>query len=468
MRIFFIFFWLILGLSLVITGCRGAKEEPPDSMSPQQITITATRSTTDSIAVTWALKAGSTGEAVVGVVAVLQEAALTPANACENVPADVAAHARDGSGETSGRSGGTTYMASNSDSGTLTFGSLAASTMYSIAVCSVSAMKIRGDGTGGTAHSAVVTSVTTDALFTFPKQVTVPMPTFTPGSPPTITVTWSVDTASLGADVQGVVAVLKPQTSATEASLNQTNACENVPMAISDHARGSDSPNPSMPMTDDGVAYIADNRDGASQVMFSFPFNLTEDTTYSLAVCSVAAGSIRGDGNSDADDAHAVVYSGISATPQIPVKQIEVTTTTTTASSITLNWAVISSADDTHQDVQGVVTILTTQAGATVPLDPTDECRASFCLRDVISYARDGMTGSSSATYFSRTCTAGHDSDNNGMGSLTLTGLRASTTYAIVICAVSANNIRGDNNPTLPDDDAILVSPSPSTAAAAP
>ena len=86
MRIFFIFFWLILGLSLVITGCRGAKEEPPDdtmppmqSMSPQQITITATRSTTDSIAVTWALDTNSTGENVVGVVAVLQEAALTPA-----------------------------------------------------------------------------------------------------------------------------------------------------------------------------------------------------------------------------------------------------------------------------------------------------------------------------------------------------------------------------------------------------
>ena len=781
MRIFFIFFWLILGYSLVIAACGGANEEPPDdtmqSMSPQQIMIASTTPDTDSIAVTWALEAGSTGEAVVGVVAVLQEAALTPEGACENVPTDVAAHARDGSGEASGRSGSTTYMASNSDSGTLTFGSLAASTMYSIAVCSVSAMKIRGDGTGGTAHSAVVTSVTTDALptflkqvtvpqptftsgspptitvtwsvdtaslgadvqgvvaalkpqtsateaslnqtnacenvpmaisdhtrgastsnpsmpmssggityiadnrdgasevmftfpvpaaedttyslavcsvsaeyirgdgnsdgdnahavvyggigvtrelpvkqievtttntantitvnwavsaaavdshqdvqgvvaalrevggttvalnpstacsltdgdggatavsrvtshartgtgtasssggelgamvmaqnnadgdgdsdpdnmgsltftglrptttysivvcavsmfnirgdgndvlmdddavlvdpsvttsmFTFPKQVTVPMPTFTPGSPPTITITWSVDTTSLGADVQGVVAVLKPQTSATEVSLNQTNACENVPMAISDHARGSDSPNPSMPMTDDGVAYIADNRDGASQVMFSFPFNLTEDTTYSLAVCSVAAGSIRGDGNSDADDAHAVVYSGIGVTSQLPVKQIEVTTTTTTANTITVNWAVSSSAVDSHQDVQGVVTLSRVQPGATIPVDPTDECRPSFCLSDVISYARDGMTGSSSATRFSTTCTAGHDSDNNGMGSLTLTGLRASTTYAIVVCAVSANNIRGDNNPALPDDDAILISPSVTTS----
>ena len=39
--------------------------------------ITSTTPDTDSIAVTWALDAASTGEAVVGVVAVLQEAMLS-------------------------------------------------------------------------------------------------------------------------------------------------------------------------------------------------------------------------------------------------------------------------------------------------------------------------------------------------------------------------------------------------------
>ena len=310
---------------------RSAGPPPTESMPPKQVRF-STSATSNSITVTWELTPGSTGEDVVGVVGVLKalgdpEVPLTAGNACQNVPENVLTHARNGSGEASGTSGETTYMAVNdADGSALVFGSLMAATSYSIAVCSVSAMNIRGDGTGGTANNVIVTRLTTRSVGppppTFPKQVTVPTPTFTPGSPLTITVTWSV-TGTTGADVQGVVAALKPQTSASVASLNQTDACATtaVPAAILSHARNTTS---GSPITSEmgGVTYIADNRDGASQE-FMFSLSPTVDTVYSLAVCSVAAGSIRGDGNSDGDDAHAVVYGGsegIRTTPQVPVK----------------------------------------------------------------------------------------------------------------------------------------------------
>ena len=485
MRIFFFFFWLILGYSLVITACGGAKEEPPDdtmppmqSMSPQQIMITSTTPDTDSIAVTWALETNSTGENVVGVVAVLQEAALTPESACENVPANVATHARDGSGEASGRSGSTTYMASNdADGGTLTFGGLTAGTTYFLAVCSVSAAKIRGDGNadGG---DAVITSVTTDGLPTFSKQVMVPRPTFTPGSPPTITVRWSANTSSSGAPVIGVVAALKVQTG-SEASLSETDACDLTPALTNlllTHARGTSSQNLDS-LENSGVTYIADNRDGASEVMFSFSISgLTGNALYSIAVCSVSAEYIRGDGNSDGDNAHAVVYGGIGVTRELPVKQIEVTTTNT-ANTITVNWAVSAAAVDSHQDVQGVVAALREVGGTTVALNPSTACSltdgdgGATAVSRVTGYARTGTgTASSSggelgAMVMAQNNTDGdRDSDPDNMGSLTFTGLRPTTTYSIVVCAVSMFNIRGDGNDVLMDDDAVLVDPSVTTS----
>ena len=106
-------------------------------------------------------------------------------------------------------------------------------------------MKIRGDGNADR-DDAVVRSVMTEDLPTFPKQVTVPRPTFTPGSPPTITVRWSANTSSSGAPVIGVVAALKPQTSVIVAVLSQTDACATtaVPEAILNHARNTTSGSP--------------------------------------------------------------------------------------------------------------------------------------------------------------------------------------------------------------------------------
>ena len=467
------------GHAVVRSVTTNSTTPPPPGSPPQQIMITSTTPDTDSIAVTWALDANSTGENVVGVVAVLQEAALTDVSACENVPANVAAHARDGSGEASGRSGSAMYMASNSNSGTLTFGSLAASTMYSIAVCSVSAMKIRGDGNADRDDGhAVVRSVMTEDLLTFPKQVMVPRPTFTPGSPPTITVRWSANTSSSGAPVIGVVAALKVQTG-SEASLSETDACDLTPVLTNlllTRARGTSSQNLDS-LENSGVTYIADNRDGASEVMFSFSISgLTGNALYSIAVCSVSAEYIRGDGNSDGDNAHAVVYGGIGVTRELPVKQIEVTTTNT-ANTITVNWAVSAAAVDSHQDVQGVVAALREVGGTTVALNPSTACSltdgdgGATAVSRVTGYARTGTgTASSSGGELGAMVMAQNNADDDGdsdpdnMGSLTFTGLRPTTTYSIVVCAVSMFNIRGDGNDVLMDDDAVLVDPSVTTS----
>ena len=451
----------------------------PDS-PPQQIRIYDARSDTNAAGFRWSLEAGSTGEAVVGVVAVLQEAALTDTNACASVPENVLTKARDGSGSNSGMSGSTTYKAYHnvstaSPGGALVFRDLTAGTTYSLAVCSVSATKIRGDNTGGAANRAVVTSITTAGtrppLPTFPKQVTVPAPTSVAGSN-SITVSWSVDTASTGRTVLGVVAVLKEQSGAS-ASLDGSSACSEASDAIVTHARdGSGSGSE----TSDGTTYMASNS-ASGNLTFT---DLMAMTDYSIAVCSVAydtAGMtsyIRGDGNADGDDAHAVVRSGARValgpvmSTEAPVKQITFTVSPTASStdSIEFVWSVSATAVDSHEPVVGVVIALKEKPDTSASLDASNACITSSTglTASIINHAR-GLSGTNNGMGSDGTQYRALNSVGGVLGhNLTITGLMAGTDYSVVVCSVSADNIRGDNSSTLADDDAVLKQVATNTA----
>ena len=438
---FFIFLSLILGISLIIPACRSKSSNPSSSppasggnpsnpsggsLPPQQVAITSTTPGTDSIAVTWALDTRSTGEAVGGVVAVLQEAALTPGNACGNVPANVATHARNGSGSGSGTSGSTIYLSDNDvDGSTLTFDGLTAGATYSLAVCSVSAAKMRGDGTGGAANQAVVRSVTTNSASRLP-----------PGSPPrqieissttrstdSIAVTWVLETGSTGEAVQGVVAVLQ------EAALTPGNACENVPANIATHARNGSG---SGSGTSGSTTYLSDNDADGSTLTFG---SLTAGTTYSLAVCSVSAAKIRGDGTGGAAN-HAVVRiittnSASRPPPASPPRQVTISSTTRSTDSIAVTW--VLETGSTGEAVRGVVAVL--QEAALTPGNACENVPAN-----VLTHARDG-SGSGSGTSGSTTYLSDNDADGS---TLMFSSLMASTTYSLAFCSVSTAKMRGD------------------------
>ena len=130
---------------------------------------------------------------------------------------------------------------------------------------------------------------------------------------------------------------------------------------------------------------------------------------------------------------------------------------------------VLSSASDSHQDVQGVIGVLRKRSDGALSRRTACITDGGSPINDVIDFARNG-TGLSSAMTSDTTITylADYDSDNNGEGSLTFTGLDPNTFHYIVICTVSAENIRGDNNSVLSDDNALQILPRTSAAPAEP
>ena len=440
MRKFFIFFSLILGLSLLTNACRSKDDDPPDSsMPPQQVVINSVdTSDTDSIAVTWALDASSMGEALVGVVAVLSTENLGVDNACQEVPGAILTHARDGSGSGSETSGDTRYMAVNdADGSTLAFTGLRANTTYSLAICSVSAAKIRGDNTGGAANQAVVQSIMTGQPSA---QVTIGSTTLRSNL---ITFEWALDPADTSGDtVVGVVAVLKAGTD----PLPVDSVCADVPMEVLDHAR-DDTMGSRMGTSGDNM-YLADNDPDGNTLTFPA---LSPATTYSLALCSVSADNIRGDGS---ESGNAVVQSVM--TDFLPPQQIKIAMDdmdmdriTAGLDSIEFTWDLDATADMATVDtVVGVVAVLSTgsleadNVCASVPMMILDHARGDDTENPTLTDTDGGIT---------------YIADNrNTTGALMFGSLTPATAYTLAICSVSANKIRGDGNADGDDANAIV------------
>ena len=457
----FVFFSLILSLSLLTNACRstsggdgdppdgGNGQPPPTMLTPKQVVIDGMtiNEGLDSISFGWSLDTNSTGEDIVGVVAVLSTEALGMTDACQAVPEGILAHARDGSGSGSETSGNPRYMAVNDNDGsTITFEGLTPNTTYSLALCSVSRMQIRGDGTGGAANQAVVRSVmTSQTSGQVTVQVTLGSMTL---SSDRITFNWSHDTASNGEPVVGVVAVLRRGTD----PLPVASVCADVPMNILDNARdgtmGSDAE------TSGDNMYRADNNDETNTLTFG---GLISGTVYSLAVCSVSANSIRGDGNRGGD---AVVQNVM--TESLPPKQVAIVGSIMTPAdhSISFMWNVPGTimGDTNTGEILGVVAVLSTStlqvtnACQNVPAGDPDDTS----VPDVLGFARGVSTGSESATVGGVMYIAVNDNDG---GSITFSGsgLEASTLYNLALCSVSGGKIRGDGNADGDGLDAILL-----------
>ena len=458
----FVFFSLILSLSLLTNACRstsggdgdppngGNGQPPPTMLTPKQVVIDGMtiNEGLDSISFGWALNPNSWGEDVVGVVAVLSTETLRATSACANVPEGVLAHARDGSGSGSETSGNPRYMAANDNDGsTVTFGGLTANTTYSLALCSVSADKIRGDGTGGAANQAVVRSVmiSEPPPELPPRQVTIGSIVSESGS---IRFVWALDAMNItGETVVGVVAVLAVLREATD-PLPVDSVCQNVPEAILTYARtGSGT---STQDSGDNM-YMADNNSEGNTLTFP---ELTPGTNYSLAVCSVSAMKIRGDGN---QGGNAVVQNVM--TDFLPPQQVTIGGIDVGLDSLGFTWALDGTLDMTQNaPVVGVVAVLSTgtlmanSACAGVPAgDPNDTS-----VPDVIGFARGVSTGSESATVGGVRYIAVNDDDGSD---LTFEDLTANTTYSLAVCSVSDNKIRG----TAGGGDAAIASEGPMT-----
>ena len=457
----FVFFSLILSLSLLTNACRsksggdgdppdgGNGQPPPTMLTPKQVVIDGMtiNEGLDSISFGWSLDTNSTGEDIVGVVAVLSTGNLGMTDACQAVPEGILTHARDGSGSGSETSGNPRYMAANDNDGsTITFGGLTANTTYSLALCSVSADKIRGDGTGGAANQAVVRSVMTSEPPPElpPRQVTIG--SIVSGSN-SIRFVWALDAMNTtGETVVGVVAVLAVLREATD-PLPVDSVCQNVPEAILTYARTGSG---TSTQDSGGNIYMADNNSEGSTLTFSA---LTPGTDYSLAVCSVSAMKIRGDG----ENGNAVVQNVM--TDFLPPQQVTIGGIDVGLDSLGFTWALDGTLDMTQNaPVVGVVAVLSTgtltanSACAGVPAgDPNDTS-----VPDVIGFARGVSTGSESATVGGVRYIAVNDGDGSD---LTFEDLTANTTYSLAVCSVSDNKIRG----TAGGGDAAIASEGPMT-----